>query len=47
MARFAVYRNTNPASRAAYPLLLDVQSDLTAGNYPRFVTRGSAGASSR
>lgn len=30
MAQFSVYRNTNPASRAAYPLLLDVQSDLTA-----------------
>ena len=28
MAQFDVYRNTNPASRARYPLLLDVQSDL-------------------
>lgn len=28
MAQFDVYRNTDPASRAIYPLLLDVQIDL-------------------
>lgn len=28
MARFAVYSNPNAETRAAYPLLLDVQSDL-------------------
>lgn len=30
MAQFAVYRNINPATRAAVPLLLNVQSDLLA-----------------
>ncbi|SHL24930.1 CcdB family protein [Phytopseudomonas punonensis] len=30
MAQFAVYRNLNSATRAAVPLLLDVQSDLLA-----------------
>ena len=28
MPQFALYRNRNPASRARFPLLLDVQSDL-------------------
>jgi toxin CcdB len=28
MAQFDVYRNTNPATRARIPYLLDVQSDL-------------------
>jgi toxin CcdB len=28
MAQFDVYRNTNPASRARIPYLLDIQSDL-------------------
>jgi toxin CcdB len=28
MSQFDVFRNPNPATRAAYPLLLDVQSDL-------------------
>jgi len=28
MTQFAVYRNRNPATRARFPLLLDVQSDL-------------------
>jgi toxin CcdB len=28
MPQFAVYRNPNPDTRSAYPLLLDVQSDL-------------------
>jgi len=28
MSQFAVYRNRNPRSRAAFPLLLDVQSSL-------------------
>lgn len=30
MAQFAVYRNTNPATRDRFPLLLDVQNDLLA-----------------
>jgi toxin CcdB len=37
MAQFDVYRNTSPASRARYPLLLDVQSDLLAGLNTRTV----------
>jgi toxin CcdB len=28
MPQFALYRNRNPASRARFPLLLDIQSDL-------------------
>ena len=28
MAQFTVYRNKNPRSRASFPLLVDVQSDL-------------------
>ena len=28
MAQFTVYRNKNPRSRATFPFLLDVQSDL-------------------
>lgn len=28
MAQYTVYRNKNPRSRAVYPLLVDVQSDL-------------------
>lgn len=28
MAQFAVYRNPNARTRATYPLLLDIQSDL-------------------
>lgn len=28
MAQYTVYRNKNPRSRAIYPLLVDVQSDL-------------------
>ncbi len=28
MAQFDVYRNTNPATRARIPFLLDIQSDL-------------------
>ena len=30
MPQFTVHRNPNPGSKAAYPLLLDVQSDLLA-----------------
>lgn len=30
MTQFAVYENTNPATSAAVPLLLNVQSDLLA-----------------
>ena len=30
MPQFSVHRNPNPASKAAIPLLLDVQSDLLA-----------------
>jgi toxin CcdB len=28
MPQFSLYRNRNPASRARFPLLLDIQSDL-------------------
>jgi len=28
MAQFTVYRNKNPRSKATFPLLVDVQSDL-------------------
>ena len=28
MPQFTIYRNRNPQSKAAFPLLLDVQSDL-------------------
>lgn len=28
MAQFSVYRNKNPRTKAAFPLLIDVQSDL-------------------
>lgn len=30
MVQFTVHRNSNPATSADYPLLLDVQSDLLA-----------------
>jgi len=30
MPQFGIYRNANPATRTAYPFLLDVQSDLIA-----------------
>lgn len=30
MAQFSVHRNANPESGAAYPYLLDIQSDLIA-----------------
>ncbi|WP_295484393.1 CcdB family protein [Accumulibacter sp.] len=30
MAQFSVHRNPNPDTSSAYPLLLDVQSDLVA-----------------
>lgn len=30
MPQFSLYRNPNPDTRAAFPLLLDVQSDLIA-----------------
>jgi toxin CcdB len=30
MAQFSVHRNPNPDTKAAFPLLLDVQSDLVA-----------------
>ena len=37
MPQFAVHRNRNAATRARYPLLLDVQSDLLAGMGTRVV----------
>ena len=37
MPQFAVHRNRNAATRARYPLLLDVQSDLLAGIGTRVV----------
>ena len=39
MPQFAVYRNRDAATRARYPLLLDVQSDLLAGMGTRVVVR--------
>lgn len=30
MSQFAVHGNPNPATKAAYPLLLDIQNDLIA-----------------
>lgn len=37
MAQFTVYRNANPDSQDAYPLLLDVQSGLLASLTTRVV----------
>ena len=37
MPQFAVHKNTNPATRAAVPLLLDVQNDLLADLATRVV----------
>ena len=37
MPQFGVHRNRNAATRARYPLLLDVQSDLLAGIGTRVV----------
>ena len=37
MPQFAVHRNRNAATRARYPLLLDVQSDLLSGMGTRVV----------
>lgn len=31
MSQFCAYRNPNPATRAQYPYLLDIQSDLLSG----------------
>ncbi len=37
MRQFGVYRNRNAATRSAYPLLLNVQSDLISGTGTRVV----------
>lgn len=37
MPQFCVRRNPSPETKATYPLLLDVQSDLTAGLNTRLV----------
>lgn len=37
MTQFTVYRNKNPRSRATFPYLLDVQSDLLDGLQTRVV----------
>jgi toxin CcdB len=37
MPQFTVYRNPNPETKAAYPLLLDVQNDLIADLNTRVV----------
>ena len=37
MSQFSVYRNPNADTREAFPLLLDVQSDLIAGLGTRVV----------
>ena len=44
MPQFSVHRNPNPDTRAAYPLLLDVQSDLIAGLRTRVVVPKQVGA---
>jgi|SRR5690606_3053541 len=37
MPQFTVYKNKNPASRGAYPFLLDIQSDLLGDLQTRVV----------
>ena len=37
MAQFTVYKNKNPGTKAAYPYLLDVQSELLAELQTRVV----------
>lgn len=37
MSQFCVYRNPNPGTKAAFPLLLDIQSDLIADLETRIV----------
>ena len=37
MRQFCVYRNRNPATRTAYPLLMNVQSDLISETGTRVV----------
>lgn len=37
MAQFSVHKNKNPKSRAAYPYLVDVQSDLLSALSTRVV----------
>jgi toxin CcdB len=37
MAQFDVYRNKNPASRSAFPLLVDLQADLLSDLATRVV----------
>lgn len=37
MPQFTVHRNPNPATRATYPFLLDVQSDIVADLSTRVV----------
>ena len=37
MGQFAVYRNKSPRSKAAFPLLVDVQSDLLEDLHTRVV----------
>jgi toxin CcdB len=37
MAQFAVYKNRNPATKSAYPYLVNVQSDLLAELQTRIV----------
>lgn len=37
MPQFTVHRNPNPETKAVYPYLLDVQSDLVAGLGTRVV----------
>ncbi|WP_152221249.1 CcdB family protein [Pseudomonas sp. SCB32] len=43
MKQFDLYRNTNPRTREAIPLLLDVQSDLLASLSTRMVIPLSRG----
>ena len=47
MPQFALYRNRNPGSRARFPLLLDVQSDLLAPLATRVVVPLAPATSTR
>lgn len=47
MPQFCVYRNPNPATKVSFPLLLDVQSDLTADLETRVVVPLCLAASMR
>jgi toxin CcdB len=47
MSQFALYRNRNPATRARFPLLLDIQSDLLGPLATRVVVPLSPASAAR